>query len=135
MDVDLKGDLDVCVAQPLRHDLRIHTGLKEEGRAGMPEIIEAEAPRELGSLDRRLEVPVQDVAALQGPAGGGGEDQVETLPLLACSEPLFELEQVLSRIREERPELADQVDALGDPWEYPVLTILLFSSVVRPVRV
>lgn len=52
----------------------------------MAQIVEAN-PREAGALEQRPEVPARDVATVERPAPGVGEDEVVVLPVGAEEQP------------------------------------------------
>jgi hypothetical protein len=80
--VSVERQRDGGVAEPFLDDLGVFAGSHQQRGVAVPQIIEPDS-RQLGPLEQRLKVPVDDVLRVEQPAELVGEDQP-----LVWSEPL-----------------------------------------------
>jgi len=73
------GDVDVGVAEDVLDGLDVDAGFEQQGGAGVPEVVEADAA-DSGLVAQALEFSV-DAGGFQGFTGGAGEDEVGVGPV------------------------------------------------------
>jgi hypothetical protein len=77
--VGVERQRDACVSEPLTHDFRVDTDLKEETRVSVAEIVHPKLLRKPRGRNKWLEVSIVNVCVEDGPSARCGEEQIGAL--------------------------------------------------------